>query len=59
MLGVQKLDGYLEQARRHELEILDSELEAGEAMGLETAGTPRFFVVKDPSGYLIQLEERG
>lgn len=59
VLGVQKLDGYLEQARRHEIEILDSELEAGESMGPEAAGTTRFFVVKDPSGYLIQLEERG
>ncbi len=59
VLGVQKLDGYLAQARRHEIEILDSELDAGESMGPEAAGTTRFFVVKDPSGYLIQLEERG
>ena len=59
MLGVQKLDGYLEQAQRHEIEILDSELDAGESMGPEAAATTRFFVVKDPSGYLIQLEERG
>ena len=56
VFAVRDLDLYLEQARQHGIEILDSELER--PAGLDDSEFPRFFVVKDPSGYLIQLEGR-
>ena len=60
VLGVGELNRYFENARRNGIEILDSDLEEAKAGTYGSAGKPaeRFFLVKDPSGYLVEIAER-
>ena len=60
VLGVRELDRYFENARRNGIEILDSDLEGAKTGAHGSAGksAERFFLVKDPSGYLVEIAER-
>ena len=63
MLAVSDLDRCVENARRNGIELLDSDLEgrkpaSAEAVEASEALAGRFFLVRDPSGYLVELEER-
>ena len=61
VLGVRDLDRCVENARRNGIEVLDSDLEGSKGASGEEAGgfSGRFFLVRDPSGYLVEIEERG
>ena len=60
VLAVSDLDRCVENARSNGIELLDSDLEGRKPASAETAGVlpGRFILVKDPSGYLVELEER-
>ena len=60
VLGVRELDRYFENAHRNGIEILDSDLEGAKTGAHGSAGksVERFFLVKDPSGYLVEIAER-
>jgi len=59
VLGVSELNRYLEQARRNGIEVLDSNIEDDSPIDADRGADARFFLVKDPSGYLVELTERG
>lgn len=60
VLGVTELERYVENARRNGIKILDSDLEGRKPASGEAAEAfaGRFFLVRDPSGYLLEIEER-
>ena len=60
VLAVSDLDRCVENARSNGIELLDSALEGRKPASAETAGAlpGRFILVKDPSGYLVEIEER-
>ena len=60
VLGVRELDRYFENARRNGIDIIESDLEGGKAGAAQDTGKPaeRFFLVKDPSGYLVEIAQQ-
>jgi catechol 2,3-dioxygenase-like lactoylglutathione lyase family enzyme len=60
VLAVSDLDRCVENALSNGIELLDSDLEGRKPSSAETGGAlpGRFILVKDPSGYLVELEER-